>query len=181
MRHPVRSVEAISSVETIDNLDYTGRTEYRQRSRSTGNPGIEIEFWNSSDVVGVKVSEEDRLQTFQRQATECCDLGRAGTGVNHVQRFSGQNRDTGLGTVWRRKRGGCATHEYLEAVELTHRRWLLHCYGYSLLEKPVLTRAGVPNSDADRYNENANTSHKLEKGLDDRTPIVSRFLVIDLG
>lgn len=145
MRHPVCSVEAISSIETIDNLGYTGRTNYGQRSWPASNPGVEIEFWNCGDMVGVKVSEENRLQTFQRQATKCCDLGRAGTGVNYVKRFSGQNRDTGLGTARRRKWGGRTTHEYLEAIELTHWRRPLQCCGCSLLEKPILPCPGVPD------------------------------------
>jgi hypothetical protein len=157
MRHTVCLVEAISIIETIDNLGYAERTKHSQWPWPAGNPGIEIEFGKCGDVIGVKVGEEDRLQTFQWQATKCCDPGRASTGVNQGQGFSGKNRDTGLSTIRIRKRRGCAAHEYLEAVVLTHRRWLLHRCSYSLLEKPVLPSTGVPDRDRNRYNENANT------------------------
>jgi hypothetical protein len=70
----------------------------------------------------VKMREENRVQTLQWQACECCYLRRAGAGINQVKRLSGPNRDAGLSTAWRRQRRRRTTHEYLEAIEFIHRR-----------------------------------------------------------
>ena len=77
-------------------------------------------------MVGVKVGEENRFQTFQWQAAKCCNLSRAGAGINQIQRFSGENRNTCLSTTWGWKWGRGSAKKYLETLILTHCGWRLH-------------------------------------------------------
>ena len=119
-------------------------------------------------MIGVKVGKENRFQMFQRQATQCRDLSRAGASINQIQRFTGENRDTCLSTTRGWQWGGGAAKKYLETLRLTKPCWALHRCSYRVLQKPVLPCAGVPDPDANRYGEDAKTSQKLDHVLHHR-------------
>src|ERR1051325_10646501 len=100
VRCAVAGIECIGFVETGHDPFDSRRSEYGKGFSSSGHPGLQTEFSELSDVIGVEVRDEDGVDTLKRHMPQEKVSRGVETRVDEKQVRAGGNECAGPGTIY---------------------------------------------------------------------------------
>ena len=116
MRGPVPGIQRIRLLKAIDDTLDAGWAEDPQGLGTTAGPGLQVELAQVTDMVRVKVREEDAPDARWVDARQCKAVPRAWSRVHNPELAACIHRDAGFGARRMRQRRCRTTEQRAERV-----------------------------------------------------------------